>query len=63
MAYYISTANEVKQISAEFYADWVAKNNPKAQEYTLIPDPTTPYDYWNGTEWITPAPHNTSEEG
>jgi hypothetical protein len=62
MAYYVNPFGEVKQIDPAFYAEWVAENNPKADDYTLIPDPATPYDRWDGTQWISPPAPTPEEE-
>jgi hypothetical protein len=57
MGYYTNASGEVKQIDADTYAAWQAANNPKADAYTAIPDPATPYDRWDGTQWVSPPPY------
>lgn len=57
MGYYTNAFGEVKQIDADTYAGWVAAGNPKASAYTAIPDPATPYDRWDGTQWVSPPPY------
>jgi len=54
--YYRGT--EIREIDDALYAAWVASNNPKAHNWTLLPpppayDPTTHDVSWNGTQWIT----------
>jgi hypothetical protein len=57
MSYYVNASGEVKQIDADVYAAWVAADNPKADAYTAIPDPATPYDRWDGSQWVSPPPY------
>lgn len=58
MSYYISTTTgEVKVIDDSIFADWVSKNNPKAEAYTKIADPPSPNAQWDGTKWIEPPPY------
>lgn len=54
MGYYVSNTGELKQIDDATYAAWQASNNPKANAYTLIPDPPSPQHRWDGTEWVAP---------
>lgn len=57
MGYYVSTSGELKQIDDATYAAWQAAGNPKANAYTLIPDPPGPGAQWNGSEWVLPPPY------
>lgn len=55
MTYYKHVdTNEIKQIPDEVYNAWVTAQSPKASAYQPIPDPSTPYDRWNGTVWVSP---------
>jgi hypothetical protein len=57
MGYYTDASGELKQIDAQTYAAWAASGNPKADAYTAIPDPATPYDHWDGAQWVSPPPY------
>ena len=57
MSIYYSTQGETREIDDGLYAAWVAAGNPKAQAWTLQPDPPA-YDAqthsvaWDGAQWV-----------
>lgn len=58
MAYYLRTdPPEVRQLDPALIHSWIDTGNPKAQEWTLIPDPPSPQAYWDGSAWVEPPPY------
>ena len=58
MTYYYHTIRaEVRQLDPALVAAWTAAGNPKAAEWTAIPDPPAGATHYDGTQWIVPAPY------
>jgi hypothetical protein len=51
--YYHAERGELREMDPAFYAELQAANNPKADGWSVLPDPQ-PGQYWNGTEWADP---------
>lgn len=56
MSHYISTAGEVRELPDGLVAAWVAAENPKASQWTLLPPRPSDDAQWSGSEWIVPPP-------
>lgn len=52
--YYRADSNEVREMDPAVIQAWADAGNPKADLYTLIPDPPSPQHRWDGTEWVAP---------
>lgn len=51
---------EIREIDDALYAEWVAAGNPKAADWTLLPDPpehnpATHAVRWDGAQWLVEA--------
>jgi hypothetical protein len=57
---YYNASGETREIDDALYAQWVSVGNPKAQAWTLRPDPPS-YDpqtqtvAWDGGQWVVSA--------
>lgn len=56
---------EIREIDDALYAEWVARGNPKASIWTVLPETPT-YNQqthsvsWDGTQWVvSPLPQRT----
>ena len=47
---------DLRVLDNTLYAEWVASGNPKAEWWTLIPDPPGPNYRWDGTQWVEIPP-------
>jgi hypothetical protein len=47
---------DLRVLDDTLYAEWVASGNPKAEWWTLIPDPPGPNYRWDGTQWVEIPP-------
>lgn len=56
MSHYISTAGEVRELPDDLVAAWVAAENPKASQWTLLPPRPSDDAQWSGSEWVVPLP-------
>lgn len=54
MSYYISNTSEIKELPDDLIAAWVAAENPKAAQWTLLPPRPSEDATWNGSEWALP---------
>lgn len=60
MSIYYNATGETSEIDDALYAAWVAAGNPKAQAWTIRPDPPA-YDpqtqqiAWDGAQWVVSA--------
>ena len=60
MSIYYAESGETREIDDALYAQWVAAGNPKAQVWTLRPDPPahdpqTQTVRWDGAQWVVEA--------
>ncbi len=56
MSHYISITGEIRELQAELIDAWVAAENPKAAQWTLLPPRPSDDARWNGSEWFLPTP-------
>jgi hypothetical protein len=54
MSHYISTAGEIRELQDELIAAWLAAENPKASQWTILPPRPSEDATWNGAEWALP---------
>lgn len=52
--YYRADTNEVREMDPTVIQTWADAGNPKAAQYTLIPDPPSPQHRWDGSQWVAP---------
>jgi hypothetical protein len=55
MSLYIHASGEIRDIADELVAAWVAAENPKAAEWTLLPHRPSDDATWSGGEWVVPT--------
>lgn len=60
MSLYCNSAGELREIDDSLYAAWTAANNPKAQEWTLVPAKPSADAVWSGSGWV--VPHQASPD-
>lgn len=56
MSEYISTDGEVRELPDELVGAWLAAENPKAAQWTLLPPRPSSDATWNGSDWVVPTP-------
>ena len=56
MSLYIHASGEIRDIADDLVAAWVAAENPKAAEWTLLPPRPSDDATWSGGEWLVPPP-------
>lgn len=65
--YYNTTTFEIREIPEELVSQWIEKNNPKASEWSELPeqpsfDPSTEICEWVNGSWVVSAlPETTSD--
>lgn len=53
--YYHTTRQEVRDLDPGLIAAWQAAGNPKAADWTAIPDPPPGAARYDGTQWVVPS--------
>jgi hypothetical protein len=56
MSLYISNDGDIRELPDELIDAWVAAENPKAAQWTLLPPRPSDDATWNGSEWASPPP-------
>ena len=56
MSFYVEAHGEIRELPDELFAAWLAAENPKAAQWTLLPPRPSEDAEWNGSEWIVPTP-------
>jgi len=56
MSLYVEAQGEIRELPDDLVAAWLAAENPKASQWTLLPPRPSEDAAWNGSEWVVPLP-------
>jgi hypothetical protein len=54
MSLYVEAQGEIRELPDDLVAAWLAAENPKASQWTLLPPRPSEDAAWNGSEWVVP---------